>query len=156
VQDVIDAVARDFSDLPDAGQAAVLAVRLLLAVVLAGLLGYERERRDAPAGLRTHMLVGLGAALFVIVPQQSGVHAGDMTRVLQGVTAGIGFIGAGAIIKAGNRGEVRGLTTAASIWATAAIGVAVGLGHALTGIVATAFALVILALVLRLERRRRS
>lgn len=146
-------VVHDFSDLPSARQALAVGVRLLLAVVLSGLLGYDRERRDAPAGLRTHMLVGLGAAMFVIVPLQAGATVADMTRVLQGVVAGIGFLGAGAIIKSGDAGEVRGLTTAASIWATAAIGVAVGMGQAATAILATVLALVILNLLLRLERR---
>ncbi|MEW6708022.1 MAG: MgtC/SapB family protein [Pseudomonadota bacterium] len=153
MQELWAALAGEFSDFPDLKQAVSLGFRLALAVVLAGLLGYERERRDAPAGLRTHMMVGLGAALFVLVPQQTGVVAADMTRVLQGVVAGIGFLGAGAILKSGDRGEVSGLTTAASIWTTAAIGVAAGLGKAFTAIAATGLALLILAAVLQFEKR---
>jgi putative Mg2+ transporter-C (MgtC) family protein len=89
------------------------------------------------------MLVGFGAAMFVLAPQQAGMEPEQVSRVLQGVVAGIGFLG------------VRGLTTAASIWATAAIGVAVGMGRHITAIVATLIALAILALQLRLETPRR-
>jgi len=147
------AVAQEFSDIADAGQATAVLLRLLVAVVLAGVLGYERERRRAPAGLRTHMLVGLGAALFVLVPQQAGVAPADLTRVLQGVVAGIGFLGAGAILKIDRQRDVQGLTTAASIWATAAIGVAAGMGREVTAILATALALLILSVLRWLEHR---
>src|SRR4051812_32382330 len=127
LQQIGDALREDFSDLPDAGHVTRIVVRLAVAAALGGALGYERARAGKPAGLRTHMLVALGAALFVLVPQQAGVAAADMTRVLQGLATGIGFLGAGAILK---RGEgVEGLTTAAGIWLTAAIGIAAGLGR---------------------------
>ena len=87
---VAAAVRTDFSDLPDAGQAASLVIRLLMAALLGGALGYERKRAGKSAGIRTHMLVALGAALFVLIPQQAGAAPGDITRVLQGVVAGIG------------------------------------------------------------------
>src|SRR5262245_45291761 len=103
------AAASDFSDLPDAAAFTRLVLRLLLAAALGGALGYERERHGKAAGMRTHMLVALGAALFVLVPQQTGVTAGDMTRILQGLIAGIGFLGAGTILKGEHEGEVRGL-----------------------------------------------
>jgi putative Mg2+ transporter-C (MgtC) family protein len=147
------ALRDEFSDLPDAGEVTRVIVRLLMAVLLAGLIGYERERRDAAAGLRTHMLVGLGAALFVLVPQQAGMALPDLSRVLQGVVAGIGFLGAGAIIKLDDKERIRGLTTAASIWTTAAIGIAVGMGRETTALLSTVLALAILALLLPLERR---
>src|SRR5215472_8770174 len=99
-QRIWEAVRADFADLPDAGLAAQLGVRLLLAALLGGLLGYERERSGKAAGMRTHMLVALGAALFVLVPQQAGASPESLTRVLQGVTAGVGFLGAGTILKA--------------------------------------------------------
>ncbi len=153
MHEVFNALAAEFADLPDLAQAVTVGFRLLLAVLLAGLLGYERERRDAPAGLRTHMLVGLGSALFVVAPQLAGVQEADMTRVLQGIVSGIGFLGAGAILKSDDRGHVQGLTTAASIWTTAAIGVAAGMGRAFTAILATALALTILAVLLKIERR---
>jgi putative Mg2+ transporter-C (MgtC) family protein len=120
---------------------------------LGGLLGYERERHGKAAGLRTHMLVALGAALFVLVPQQTGVSDGDLTRVLQGLIAGIGFLGAGSIIKGHEEKEIHGLTTAAGIWLTAAIGVAVGMGREATAVLATLLALVILTLLPRIVRR---
>jgi putative Mg2+ transporter-C (MgtC) family protein len=150
---VMATAKQQFSDIPDPAEITRVVLRLLMAVALAGVLGYERERRDSPAGLRTHMLVGLGAALFVLVPLQAGMTNDDVSRVLQGVIAGIGFLGAGAIIKFAEPGRVLGLTTAASIWATAAIGVACGLGHLATAIFATLLALLILAVLLRLERR---
>ncbi len=90
------------------------------------------------------MLVALGAALFVLVPLQAGTPITDMGRVLQGITAGVGFLGAGAIIKLSNEMEIKGLTTAASIWMTAAIGIAAGMGRESTAVVSTLFALLIL------------
>jgi putative Mg2+ transporter-C (MgtC) family protein len=95
------------------------------------------------------MLVALGAALFVLVPMQAGMSIRDMSRVLQGVVSGIGFLGAGAIIKLSRDREIRGVTTAASIWLTAAIGVAAGMGMEMTAILSTVLALIILALLYR-------
>jgi putative Mg2+ transporter-C (MgtC) family protein len=147
--EVIATVKAEFSDLPDVTQATIVCVRLLVAVALGGLLGYERETRGTSAGLRTHMLVALGAALFVLVPLQAGVSVQDMSRVLQGVISGIGFLGAGAIIKLSQDREIRGLTTAASIWLTAAIGIAAGMGREMTAVLSTVLALIILALLRR-------
>lgn len=118
-------------------ETADLVVRVVGAAALGGLVGLERELRDQPAGLRTHMMVSLGSALFTIVGAY-GVHSFfvgrapgaasfDPTRVAAQVVTGIGFLGAGAIIRQGM--NVRGLTTAAALWVTAAIGVAVGLGY---------------------------
>jgi putative Mg2+ transporter-C (MgtC) family protein len=142
----------EFSDLGDVAQFTRVAVRLIVAVLLGALIGYERELRHSAAGLRTHMLVALGAALFVIVPAQAGMPPADMSRVLQGVISGIGFLGAGAVLKLSEQGEIRGLTTAASIWATAAIGLAVGMGREATAVLATLIVLVILSVVARLAR----
>jgi putative Mg2+ transporter-C (MgtC) family protein len=97
------------------------------------------------------MLVALGAALFVFIPQQAGVSAVDLTRVLQGLTAGVGFLGAGAILKKADGGEVEGLTTAASIWLTAAIGTAAGMGREATAVLSTVLALIILAALPRIK-----
>ncbi|VCU70351.1 putative Mg(2+) transport ATPase [Pigmentiphaga humi] len=148
-------VAEEFADLSDAGEFARVFVRLVVAMALGGLLGLEREMRGTSAGLRTHMLVALGAALFVLVPLQGGMEVADMSRVLQGVISGIGFLGAGAILKAHDR-EIHGLTTAASIWLTAAIGIAAGMGREMTAILSTVFALVILALVRRITHARQA
>lgn len=145
------AVHADFSDLPDAGQAASLVIRLLMAALLGGALGYERKRAGKSAGVRTHMLVALGAALFVLIPQQAGAAPGDITRVLQGVVTGIGFLGAGTILK-DDRGEVRGLTTAAGVWLTAAIGVAAGMGRVGSASLSTALALIILSALPKVAR----
>jgi putative Mg2+ transporter-C (MgtC) family protein len=106
-----------------------IALRLGLAAVFAMVLGLEREKPHRAAGLRTHVLVGLGAALFVVAAQSAGVNADASSRVIQGVIQGIGFLGAGTIFLLSDRVEVRGLTTAASVWVTAGIGVAAGLGN---------------------------
>jgi len=146
-QQVLLTIQEEFSDLGDVDDITRIVVRLLVAVVLGGLLGYERESVGASAGLRTHMLVSLGSALFVLIPLQAGMKIEDVSRVLQGVTAGIGFLGAGAILKQSNKNDIRGLTTAASIWLTAAVGIAAGMGREASAVLSTIFALVILAIV---------
>jgi putative Mg2+ transporter-C (MgtC) family protein len=143
---VWETVEAEFSDLSDADQFARMAVRLLLAVFLGAMLGLERELRGMAAGLRTHMLVALGSALFVVVPLQAGMDLDAVGRVLQGVISGIGFLGAGAIVKMSGRGEIRGLTTAASIWLTSAIGITAGMGRETTALLTTLLALFILTL----------
>lgn len=151
-QAVIDTLAADFSDLPNAAEAARITMRLLIAALLGGLLGYEREQQGKSAGVRTHMLVAIGAALFVLIPQQGGISEVEMSRVIQGVIAGVGFLGAGTIIKGGDEEQVRGLTTAAGIWLTAAIGVAAGMGREASAILCTLLALLVLSLVPRVAR----
>ena len=151
------ATLRDqFSDLSDAPEFTRFVVRLLLAVILGAAIGYERERRRRAAGLRTHMLIALGVALVVIAAERSAFAPTDLSRVLQGVLAGIGFLGAGAILKRGESEQVKGLTTAASVWATSAIAIAAGLGRATMAIIATIIALLILAVLSPLERRMRT
>ena len=144
--------AAEFSDLPDAAQWTRLLLRLGLAMLLGAAIGYEREQRNSSAGLRTHMLVALGTALFVMVPQQAGMNADQLSRIIQGLVGGVGFLGAGAVIKESGCGNVRGLTTAAGLWATAAIGLAVGLGREATAVVSTVLVVVILALLVRPKR----
>lgn len=151
-QEVGDALRDEFCDLPDAGRATRIVLRLSVAAILGGVLGFEREQKGKSAGLRTHMLVALGAALFVLIPQQAGVSDVDLTRVLQGLVAGVGFLGAGTIVKNGGEEEVQGLTTAAGIWLTAAIGVAAGMGREATAVLSTLLALVILATVPKVAR----
>ena len=128
-QEVWNTDLSEFSDIPDATQITRITLRLLVAAALGGLLGYERESKGKSAGVRTHMLVAIGAALFVLIPQQAGASTADLTRVLQGLIAGVGFLGAGAIILGTKQVETQGLTTAAGIWVTAAIGVAAGMGR---------------------------
>jgi putative Mg2+ transporter-C (MgtC) family protein len=150
---VLQTLQSEFSDLPDAAQVTRILVRLLMAALLGGVLGYERERHGKAAGVRTHMLVAMGAALFVLVPQQGGMEVADMSRVIQGIVTGVGFLGAGAIIKRGSEEDVQGLTTAAGVWMTAAIGIACGLGRETTAVLSTLLALVVLGLVPKLVDR---
>jgi len=150
---IVATVLAEFADVTDVEQITRLLLRLLLAAVLGGVLGYEREQKGKAAGIRTHMLVAMGAALFVLVPQQGGMEVADMSRVMQGVIAGIGFLGAGAIIKHRSEEDVQGLTTAAGVWMTAAIGIACGLGRETTAVLSTGLALVVLALLPKLAGR---
>ena len=149
---VLDTLRTEFSDLADPAALTRIVLRLVVAVALAAVIGYERELRGTAAGLRTHMMVGLGVALLVATMSESHMEPAEVSRVIQGILAGIGFLGAGAIIKQDEKEQVKGLTTAASIWTTAAIATAAGLGREATAIVATVLAIVILALLLRLER----
>ncbi len=106
-----------------------ILIRVIAATVLGAIIGWERERIGKPAGLRTHMLVSLGSALFVVSAAAAGMSIADLSRVIQGLAAGIGFIGGGAILKLPDEHQIDGLTTAAGIWLTAAVGVTVGLGR---------------------------
>lgn len=151
---VVETLKSEFSDAPDAERLTRIMTRLLLAALLGGLLGYERERQGKAAGLRTHMLVAMGAALFVLVPQLDGMASADLSRVIQGIVTGLGFLGAGAIVKHKSEEHVEGLTTAAGIWMTAAIGVACGLGRESTALLSTALALAVLAVLPKLARRK--
>jgi len=134
-------------------------LRLLLATVCGAALGWERERKSKPAGLRTHMMVSLGAATFIVAglhyaeslgqTEPSWVQA-DLFRIVSGVIGGVGFLGAGSIIE--SRGDVRGLTTAASIWVAAATGIACGMGYYGLSIMAVALAMITLVVVGAFER----
>lgn len=152
--EVLRTLQAEFADIGDAKQLTQITVRLLIAAILGGILGFEREHKGKAAGVRTHMLVAMGAALFVLVPQMSGNQADAMSRVVQGVIAGIGFLGAGTIIKGRDEeeGHVRGLTTAAGLWMTAAIGVAAGLGRESTAVLSTLLALGVFSLMPKIVR----
>jgi len=119
-----------------------LVLRLVLSVLFGGLIGLEREVVHKPAGVRTHMLVSLGSALFVLVAAES--IPSDVVRIMAGIATGIGFLGAGTIFKA--KSDVHGLTTAASIWAVAAVGLAVGLGYYLITLVSVILVIIVLQL----------
>jgi putative Mg2+ transporter-C (MgtC) family protein len=147
MNEVWKTLAEDFSDLPDAAHVARVVVRLVLATLLGGVLGYERERRGKGAGIRTYMLISAGSALFVLVPRLAHMSDDAVSRVIQGLVAGIGFLGAGPILKREKLGEVHGLTTAAGVWMAAAIGVAAGLGREVTAVLGAGLALAVLALV---------
>ena len=139
--------------LPDARQFVIIIGRLVGAMLLGAIAGFQREQAGKPAGLRTHMLVAMGACLFVLVPLQVGMPIAEVGRVIQGVAAGIGFVGAGAILKLSQEREIQGLTTAAGIWTTAAVGVAVGLGGFAIAAIAMVLAWFVLGVLLRIERR---
>lgn len=139
---------------------AELVVRLLLALLLGGLIGIERELSEKPAGLRTHIMVALGSAAFTLIGFQLYASLSDATdqvaridpiRIVEGIAGGIGFLGAGAILH--SQGAVEGLTTAASIWLSGAVGVACGGGSYHVALVSTGFALGTLYLLGRVERR---
>jgi putative Mg2+ transporter-C (MgtC) family protein len=134
------------SGLPDARQFARVIIRLIAATLLGAIVGFQRERAGKPAGLRTHILVTLGTAVFVMACSGVGMSLDGLSRVIQGIVTGIGFIGAGSILKLNEERDVQGLTTAAGVWMTAAIGVAVGLGSLGVALLSTLFTLIILAL----------
>lgn len=150
---ILATIISEFSDLDDVESATRVTTRLLFAALLGGLLGFEREQQGKAAGIRTHMMVSLGAGLFVIASLQDGAMDDAMSRVIQGIVTGVGFLGAGTILKTESLKDVKGLTTAAGIWFTAAIGVAVGLGHEMTAMISTLIALVILHLLPLLMKR---
>jgi len=133
-----------------------LAGRLALGLVLGAVIGFERELHRQPAGFRTHSLVALGAALFTIVSAYGfGGSLVDPTRIAAQIVSGIGFIGAGTILQ--YRGNIRGLTTAASLWSVAAIGMAAGAGLLVMAVIGMLLILVVLSLLDRVEafaRRR--
>jgi putative Mg2+ transporter-C (MgtC) family protein len=139
--------------LPDSRQLLRVIIRLIAATLLGAVVGIERERAGKPAGLRTHILVCLGTTVFVLGSAGVGMSEEGLSRVIQGIITGIGFLGAGSILKLNEERDIQGSTTAAGIWMTAAVGVAVGLGSlglALPGAVLT---LIILALIAPLESR---
>ena len=122
-------------------------LRFLLAVALGAAIGFQRERAGKAAGLRTHILVGSGAALFTLVSIYGFLGATvDISRVAAGVVVGVGFIGAGVILRGAREEEVAGLTTAATIWVTAGIGLAAGAGMYLLSVIATVVIIGILLL----------
>jgi putative Mg2+ transporter-C (MgtC) family protein len=139
------------SGLPDLRQSASLVTRLVTAMILGAVIGAQREAIGKPAGLRTHMLVAMGGALFVLAPLQSGMNLDGMSRVIQGIITGIGFIGGGAILKLQEQRAIEGLTTAAGIWLTAAVGIAAGLGRWGLAVTGTILAWITLSLIGRIE-----
>jgi putative Mg2+ transporter-C (MgtC) family protein len=139
--------------LHDSRQVIRVIIRLLAAALLGALVGYEREKAGKPAGLRTHTLVCVGTAVFILSCSSATMSLDAMSRVIQGIVTGIGFIGAGSILKLSQERDIRGLTTAAGIWMTAAIGVGVGLGSLGVAALSTLLALIILKVVGAVEAR---
>lgn len=135
-----------------------IALRLFLAALFGAIIGFEREVRDRPAGLRTNMLTALAASLFTIITFEIFHHVRtleddpnvDPIRIIEAVTAGVAFLAAGTIIRGG--GKVRGLTTGAALWMSGAVGVATGAGYYQLALLSVVLAVVIIVLINRIER----
>ena len=132
--------------MTDRGHLGIVVLRVIAAVLLGGVVGIQREKAGKPAGIRTHMLVSLGTAVVVMACFGAGMNTDGLSRVIQGIVTGIGFIGAGTILKLTDKREIQGLTTAAGLWMTAAIGVAVGLGALGLALIGTVMTVIVLAL----------
>ncbi|TMM50809.1 MgtC/SapB family protein [Sulfitobacter sabulilitoris] len=155
---MFDAIRTDLIDGFAVVPLGVAATRLLAAALFAGLIGLEREWRRKPAGLRTHILVSIAACLFIIIGQELGkLPFGtaqqmriDPLRLIEAVTAGVAFLAAGLIITSG--GQVRNITTGASIWLAGAVGLACGAGQILLAALTAAIVIVVLTVLRRVER----
>lgn len=145
---ILDEIVAGFHDADDFWR---VTLRLTLAMLLGAIVGVQRERSGKPAGVRTHMLVALGSALFVLGPLEFGMVSDPLSRVIQGLITGIGFLGAGAILKMETTRSIEGLTTAAGIWMTAGIGLAIGLGRFGLALVGVVLAWFVLAVVKRID-----
>ena len=139
--------------VPHADEVVRVALRLVVALIIGTVIGLQRELSHKPAGLRTHLLVALGTALLVVAAVNAGMKSGDVSRVIQGLITGIGFLGGGTILKLTQEHEIRGLTTAAGIWLTAAASVAVGLGKYADAFIGVFFALIVLSAVGKLGEK---
>lgn len=136
-----------YRSMPPADEVVRVALRLVGALLIGTIIGLQRELTHKPAGLRTHLLVALGSTLLVVAAVNAGMKSGDVSRVIQGLITGIGFLGGGTILKLTQEHEIRGLTTAAGIWLTAAASIAVGLGKFVDAFFGVLFALIVLMAV---------
>jgi putative Mg2+ transporter-C (MgtC) family protein len=136
---------------PETQEVERVVIRLLAAAILGAAIGIERQRAGKAAGVRTHMLVTVGTTVFLLACTRYGMNLDGMSRVIQGIVTGIGFIGAGTIIKMEGAMDVKGLTTSAGIWIAAAIGVAVGLGALGLAVMTTFLALIILTVTVAVD-----
>lgn len=135
----------------DPQQFARVVIRLVAATLLGAAIGYEREMAGKAAGLRTHILVTLGTCVFVLAGSGYGMTSEGLSRIIQGIATGIGFIGAGTILKLSEEHDIRGLTTSAGIWMASAVGVAVGLGEIGLALLGASLTLVVLTVVKTIE-----
>jgi putative Mg2+ transporter-C (MgtC) family protein len=142
--------------LADVGQLERVLLRVITATLLGALVGFEREKAGKPAGFRTHILVCLGTAIVVLACAGSRMDMDGLSRVIQGIVTGIGFIGAGSILKLSEQRDIQGLTTAAGLWMTAAIGVACGLGTVGLALIATGMTLIVLWVLRAMEARAKA
>jgi putative Mg2+ transporter-C (MgtC) family protein len=144
------------SGLPDGQRLAQVLIRLVAATLLGALVGFQRERAGKAAGFRTHILVSLGTAVIVLAYTGQSNSADGLSRVIQGIVTGIGFLGAGSILKLSQEHQIQGLTTAASVWMTAAIGIAVGVGSIGLALMTACGTLIVLVLALPFEHRAKA
>ena len=138
--------------IPTAEHMIRISLRLFIALLVGGLVGIQRELTHKPAGLRTHMLLALGTALFVITAEEAGMSKSDLSRVVQGLVTGIGFLGGGAILKLTAEHEIHGLTTAAGLWMTAAAAAAAGMGQLVLSVLGVCLGLLVLAAFVKVEK----
>lgn len=136
----------------DAAHLGEIALRIGSAAFFGALIGIEREWAKKAAGLRTHATVAVAAAAFTLIVIESGGGTDSVSRVIQGIAAGVGFLGAGTILKRSSEQDIQGLTTAATIWLTAAVGVAAGSGHVAIGLMCVIAAWLILTILAGVER----
>jgi len=146
---VMDELTRS---LPDLTHLMRILGRLTVALIIGAGIGLQRQVAHKAAGLRTHMLVALGTALLLVSASDAGLASSDVSRIVQGIITGIGFLGGGAILKLTDQQEIRGLTTAAGIWLTAAASAAAGLGQTVAALIGLVFALIVLVVMGRLDR----
>lgn len=141
------------ASLPTAAEAVRFVIRLLAALLVGGIIGWQREASHKSAGLRTHMLVCAGTTSFVLAAVGMQMQDDAMSRVVQGLITGIGFLGAGAILKLESSRQVKGLTTAAGVWMTAALGVTIGLGQLVLAAMGTVLTWLVLSYLLKVDKR---
>jgi putative Mg2+ transporter-C (MgtC) family protein len=139
--------------LPDTQQLGRVIIRLIAAVLFGAAIGYQRESMGKPAGIKTHILVTVGTTVFILGCAGAGMDSDALSRVIQGIVTGIGFIGAGSILKLDKERDIKGLTTAAGVWMTAAIGVTIGLGGLGLALIATILTLTVLTVMGSIELR---
>jgi putative Mg2+ transporter-C (MgtC) family protein len=146
-----------FSDIsqsiPSAQHLLRIAIRLAVALVVGALVGLQRELTHKPAGLRTHMLLALGTAFIIVSAEESGMSKSDLSRVVQGLVTGVGFLGGGAILKLTAEHEIHGLTTAAGLWMTTTASAAAGLGQPALALVGMGLGLLLLGTFVKVEKR---
>ena len=153
----MDSVAQEIAlAVPGPAGLTRILLRLCAALVVGGVVGLQRQNVGKSAGLRTHMLVALGTTLLVAVTDVATHSPEAISRVVQGVATGIGFLGAGAILKLAPEREIHGLTTAAGIWMTAAAAIVVGLGYIVAALIGVALGWIVLAVLARFEKHARS
>jgi putative Mg2+ transporter-C (MgtC) family protein len=140
------------NSLPDLTHLMRIVGRLTVALIIGAGIGLQRQLTHKSAGVRTHMLVALGTALLLVSATDAGLASSDVSRIVQGIITGIGFLGGGAILKLTDHQEIRGLTTAAGIWLTAAASAAAGLGQTVAALIGLAFALIVLVVMGKLDR----